>query len=165
MLTPVQWGSATDVFTALTETSGNITANASGLQLGMVVQDANGPHYRMLVQCNPSAGASLSVNAALKFVGTTLNYQVDMIAATTDIFVGVSDQAGVVIPASNYFWMTVRGPMTVLTKGAVTAQTLMCPDGSTAGTLKAITGSNVQTNLLSIAGNASGTNSKLGYIL
>lgn len=162
MLTPTTWGLATDVYTSLTSTSGNITSNASGLQLGMVVEDPNTGHYRMLVQCNPSASASLKINGSLKFVGTTIGYVVDMTSATTDFVCGFNDNAGVVIPAGNYFWMTTSGPVTMLVQNAVTANTAVTPS-TTTGTLQAITGTNVQTNLLCIAGNASGTNSKVGW--
>lgn len=136
-----------------------------GCEVGMMdlVYDFEngGPKEIMLVRADPSAGASLKANGALRFTSAGV---VDMVSAAGQICNGVNDVSsgtigtGSIIVAGNYFWMTVRGLVEPLLDAAV-AEGPLATGSATTGQLVAWTDGTVtfrQTNLQSLEASGAG---------
>ena len=159
MLTSTTWGAKSDVYSSLTTASGNVNVDVAGLVPGMVVQTANTPHFRMLVQFDPAAASTTcAAYAAVKFkAGYTSSYIVQATSGAGDMALGVNDLAAVAIAAGQYFWITIQGPCTVLATTTISSQ-VMVNAGSSAGALSAAssTAANQQTNIVLQASSGSG---------
>ena len=125
---------------------------AAGLTVGMVVQDPNTGHERMLVK---NTTGTLAANAALKFV-TPASYVVGPVTASGDYTIGANDLVGSTVTDSYYFWMTTKGFMTVLLATSINAGVIVASNG-TSGTLGTVVETALdQRNIVSCASSGSG---------
>ena len=76
--------------------------SALGLQVGMIVQDPNTPHYRMLVK-NATGGTIAAANGfALVWSGSVLLYQVVASSSANQLVIGCNDLSGQLIPIAGF---------------------------------------------------------------
>lgn len=128
-----------------------------GLQAGMVVQDPNTNHYRMLVingsggSLTAAAGDALVWSAASTFTVTTSS-------AIQQKVVGVNDLSNAAVVASGYFWMTIQGPVAKVKTTGTPAAGILLVTTATAGTLGAVTTNVTSCDLVATAATVSGAN-------
>lgn len=129
-----------------------------GLTAGMIIQDPNTAHFRILVQ-NNSSGSTIANNAALIWTtaSNATGYLVDASTAAAQVIAGVNDLANSTIAAGSFFWMTYKGPATVLVAASVSSG-VQVVTSSTAGQLGAASTSaaNQMTNVIVRAASGSG---------
>lgn len=147
MLTPVNFGLLTDVMAAL--------PSGSGLSVGMVQQIPNTTEFAVLVK---NGAVDLPIGAALKLHGTTEDYVVDVTTNLGEIASYFNSLAGIVIPATYYFWAGVKGYQSLLVATGTSAGDLLVPSAAD-GVLTTFDISSPpqqQSNILLVAGNSSG---------
>lgn len=95
------------------------------LKVGQLVIDEQTGKYYRFVQAN----AAIAANKSCKNdPGQNVEGIVIATAAATDAFDGVNETGGTVA-ALTYFFMTIRGPVSVLVNNAVAAGAIVAPSG------------------------------------
>lgn len=149
MLTSQNFGLLSSTYSSLSAAG----QGASGLTVGMVQQVPNTPNFKMLVQ---NDNATLAANAAVTFKsGSASSYIVTPCTTTGTPCIGVNDNAGGTVAANYYFWISIRGFVSVLAANGVAVDDLLGPT-ATSGTLDARTTAQ-QANIVATAANSSGS--------
>ncbi len=117
-----------------------------GLQVGMVVQDPNGYHWRMLVKNNSGGTIAAANGFALVFSGNVNLYQVVASSAANQLVVGCNDLSGQTIPIAGFFWMTIKGPANFLCLNATAAGAIVNSSATTGQLATGVT-AGAQTNI------------------